>query len=165
MAISFKKIVAKSYLIIVFSSVFSSGYGQQKKAVKATGKPNVIYILADDMGYGELGCYGQEKIQTPNLDQLASEGMRFTQHYVGTPVCGPSRCNLLTGRNSGHAWVRGNVGLLPYQENVHEPGSFPIPENMPTLGELFKKAGYTTGVIGKWGLGNYDNSGDPQKHG
>jgi arylsulfatase A len=135
-----------------------------QKSVTAA-KPNVIYILADDMGYGELGCYGQQKILTPNIDKLAQQGMKFTQHYVGTPVCGPSRCNLLTGRNSGHAWVRGNVGLLPYQENVHEPGSFPIPENMPTLGELFKKAGYTTGVIGKWGLGNYDNSGDPQKHG
>ncbi len=137
----------------------------QKKAVKANAKPNVIYILADDMGYGELGCYGQQKILTPNIDKLAGEGIKFTQHYVGTPVCAPSRCNLLTGRNSGHAYIRGNVGLMPYQENVNEPGSFPIPETLSTLGELFKKAGYTNGVIGKWGLGNYDNGGDPQKHG
>ncbi len=117
------------------------------------------------MGYGELGCYGQRKILTPNIDRLASQGIKFTQHYVGAPVCAASRCNLLTGRNAGHAYVRGNVGLLPYKENVNEPGSFPIPDNTPTLGELFKNAGYATGAIGKWGLGNFDNGGDPQKHG
>ena len=117
------------------------------------------------MGYGELGCYGQKKIKTPNIDRLAGEGMRFTQHYVGTPICAPSRCNLLTGQHSGHAYIRGNYGLPGYKENVNEPGSYPIPENTPTLGTLFKQAGYATGAIGKWGIGNYDNSGDPQKHG
>jgi arylsulfatase A-like enzyme len=151
--------------VVAFAlTLIMPGYSQ-KKSARFVDKPNVIYIFADDMGYGELGCYGQQKILTPNLDKLANEGMRFTQHYVGTPVCGPSRCNLLTGRNSGHAWVRGNVGLLPYKENVNEPGSFPIPDTMQTLGELFKRAGYTNGVIGKWGLGNHDNGGDPQKHG
>ncbi|MEO6915149.1 MAG: arylsulfatase [Chitinophagaceae bacterium] len=152
-----------SLLLLFFCFQISiSGYGQKQAS---TSKPNIIYILADDMGYGELGCYGQQKILTPHIDQLAAEGMKFTQHYVGTPVCGPSRCNLLTGRNSGHAYVRGNVGLLPYKENEMEPGSFPITASTPTLGELFKKAGYATGVIGKWGLGNHDNAGDPQKHG
>jgi len=129
------------------------------------GKPNVIYILADDLGYGELGSYGQTKIKTPNLDKLASEGLRFTQFYVGTPVCAPSRCNLLTGRNAGHAYIRGNYGLPGYKENVKENGSLPIPGETQTIGNLFKKAGYATGAIGKWGLGNYDNSGDPLKHG
>jgi arylsulfatase A len=163
MIIPFKNwLNAIALLILCLNSIVANA---QKKEVKASGKPNVIYILADDMGYGELGCYGQQKILTPNIDKLASQGMKFTQHYVGTPVCAPSRCNLLTGRNSGHAYVRGNVGLTPYQENIKEPGSFPIPENMPTLGTLFKQAGYITGAIGKWGLGNYDNGGDPQKHG
>lgn len=147
-------------LITCFVSI-----GRWSQTNNSITKPNVIYIFADDLGYGEIGCYGQQKIETPNIDKLATEGIRFTQHYVGTPVCAPSRCNLMTGRNSGHAYIRGNVGLLPYKENVNEPGSFPIPENTPTLGNLFKKAGYATGVIGKWGLGNYDNGGDPQKHG
>jgi len=155
----FKSLYAKAVCVVLCCIFFVTVPAQK------SSKPNVIYILADDMGYGELGCYGQTKILTPNIDNLARQGMKFTQHYVGTPVCGPSRCNLLTGRNSGHAVVRGNVGLLPYQENVKEPGSFPITATTPTLGELFKKAGYATGVIGKWGLGNYDNDGDPQKHG
>lgn len=159
-----KNFLARIVFIILGLNIFVAAVAQ-KKALKTNTKPNIIYILADDMGYGELGCYGQQKILTPNIDKLASEGIKFTQHYVGTPVCGPSRCNLLTGRNSGHAYIRGNVGLLPYKENVNEPGSYPIPETMPTLGELFKKAGYINGVIGKWGLGNYDNGGDPQKHG
>jgi len=160
----FKSLIARPSLLMFCLHLFVVGFGQKKQIAKPS-KPNVIYIFADDLGYAELGCYGQKKIQTPHLDKLAKDGMKFTQHYVGTPVCAPSRCNLLTGRNSGHAYIRGNVGLPGYKENVSETGSFPIPESMPTLGELFKKAGYATGVIGKWGLGNYDNGGDPQKHG
>ncbi len=154
---------SKTLLTLISCFIVVFAYSQKNGKISST--PNVIYIFADDLGYGEVGCYGQEKIHTPNIDRLATEGIKFAQHYVGTPVCAPSRCNLLTGRNAGHAYIRGNVGLLPYQENVHEPGSFPIPDSMPTLGDLFKKAGYATGVIGKWGLGNYDNGGDPQKHG
>jgi len=164
MIISVRDPTIYSIFLACFILITSAGQGQKQQA-STPGKPNVIYILADDMGYGELGCYGQQKIQTPNIDRLAKEGMKFTRHYVGTPVCAPSRCNLLTGRNAGHAYVRGNIGLFPYKENVNEPGSFPILQNVPTLGNLFKDAGYTTGVIGKWGLGNFDNSGDPQKHG
>ncbi len=155
----------KAALVCLFFNIPFLAFTQKKATGATSSGPNVIYIFADDLGYGELGCYGQQKILTPNLDRLAREGMKFTQHYVGTPVCAPSRCNLLTGRNSGHAYIRGNYGLPGYKENVSEPGSFPIPENMPTLGDLFKKAGYATAAIGKWGLGNFDNSGDPQKHG
>lgn len=167
MVLSLKNCVVKTALVFIsLHIIVVLGFVQKKEVVNLTaGKLNVIYILADDLGYGELGCYGQQKIQTPNIDRLARQGMQFTQHYVGTPVCAASRCNLLTGRNAGHAYVRGNVGLPGYKENVSETGSFPIPENMPTLGTLFKKAGYATAAIGKWGLGNYDNGGDPQKHG
>ena len=160
-----KRWLGKAVLTLICINILIAVRAQHDKQSGKNSKPNVIYILADDMGYGDLGCYGQEKIKTPNIDRLASEGMRFTQHYVGTPVCGPSRCNLLTGQHSGHAYIRGNYGLPDYKENVSETGSYPIPENMPTLGTLFKQAGYTTGAIGKWGIGNYDNSGDPQKHG
>ncbi|MCK5371151.1 MAG: sulfatase-like hydrolase/transferase, partial [Cyclobacteriaceae bacterium] len=89
--------------IVLFLAVFSCSV--EKKAAK---KPNIIYILADDLGYGELGAYGQEKIETPNIDHLSETGMKFTQHYSGSPVCAPSRCVLLTGKHSGHALVRGN---------------------------------------------------------
>jgi arylsulfatase A len=132
---------------------------------KLKSRPNVILIYADDLGYGELGSYGQKKIKTPYLDTLASQGMRLTQFYTGTPVCAPSRANLMTGLHSGHAQVRGNYGLTPYQENVTEPGSFPLRAGTFTMGTLFKQAGYATAAIGKWGLGNYDNTGDPQKLG
>jgi len=80
--------------------------------IKKPGLPNVIYILADDLGYGDLGCYGQDKIKTPNLDRIAQEGMRFTQHYAGSTVCAPSRCSLMTGKHVGHATIRGNVDVL-----------------------------------------------------
>jgi arylsulfatase A-like enzyme len=131
----------------------------------AIKRPNIVFILADDLGYGEVGCYGQTKIKTPNIDQLAKDGMRFTQFYVGAPVCAPSRCDLMTGLHSGHAYVRNNYGTPGYKENVNENGNYPLPENTVTIASLFKKAGYTTAAIGKWGLGNYDNSGDPLKHG
>ena len=152
---------------LVLAVLIGCSDGGRKTVSKTVeiSKPNVIYIFADDLGYGELGCYGQKKIQTPNIDRLASEGMRFTQHYVGTPVCAPSRCNLLTGRNSGHAYVRDNYELPGYVANKNEPGELPIPENTPTIADLFKQAGYATAGIGKWGIGNYDNEGYPLKHG
>jgi arylsulfatase A len=144
---------------------FDAAAQNKTENASANSKPNVIYILADDLGYGELGCYGQKKIQTPNLDRLASEGIRFTQHYVGTPVSAPSRCNLMTGQHSGHAYIRNNMELGGYVANKYEPGQFPIPEKTPTIASLFKQAGYATAAIGKWGLGNYNNEGDPLKHG
>lgn len=125
-------------------------------------KPNIIYILADDMGYGDLGAYGQKKIETPNIDALAASGMRFTQHYSGSPVCAPARCTLLTGRHTGNAYIRGNgewgergevwdfVAML--NDSTLE-GQRPLPADTPTIPKLLKSAGYASGMIGKWGLG------------
>jgi len=126
--------------------------------------PNVIYIYADDLGYGELGCYGQQKISTPHLDQMAAEGMRFTQHYAGAPVCAPSRCMLLTGRHPGHSYIRGNYELGGFADSL-EGGQMPLPEGTFTLGHLMKKAGYTTAVVGKWGLGMINTTGHPLRQG
>jgi len=122
-------------------------------------RPNIIFVLADDLGYGDLGCYGQKKINTPNLDSMAAEGMRFTQHYAGNTVCAPSRCTLMTGRHTGHCYVRGNMA---------GPGGFgelPIPDETVTAAELLKEAGYITGAFGKWGLGAAGTSGSPVRQG
>jgi arylsulfatase A-like enzyme len=118
----------------------------------AARKPNIIYILADDLGYGDVGCYGQEKIRTPRIDQMAAEGMRFTQHYAGSTVCAPSRSCLLTGQHTGHTRVRGN-SLVPL-----EPSD-------KTIGEMLQASGYRTGCIGKWGLGEPETTGIPNKKG
>src|SRR5207247_5712665 len=127
-------------------------------STRAPRKPNIIFLLADDLGYGDLGCFGQKKIHTPNLDRLAAEGMRFTQHYSGNAVCAPSRCVLLTGRHPGHAWIRNNHEVQP-------EGQPPIPESEITLAELLKAQGYATGAFGKWGLGFPGSEGDPLKQG
>ncbi|MEC7680885.1 MAG: sulfatase-like hydrolase/transferase, partial [Planctomycetota bacterium] len=111
-----------------------------------TQKPNIIFILADDLGYREMGCFGQERIKTPNLDQLASQGMKLTQHYSGNAVCAPSRCVLLTGKHPGHAFARANKSTPP-------EGQWPIPDDEVTLAELLHRQGYVTGAFGKWGLG------------
>lgn len=125
---------------------------------KEAAKPNIIYIMADDLGYGELGCYGQQKIKTPNIDKLAKDGMRFTQFYAGAPVCAPSRCVLMTGKHTGHGRVRGNAG----KDN-------PLPQTIRTedvtVAELLKKQGYSTALIGKWGLSEENSPGHPNKKG
>ncbi|MEO6181663.1 MAG: arylsulfatase [Verrucomicrobiota bacterium] len=121
-------------------------------------KPNIIFFIADDLGYGDVGCFGQKKIRTPNIDRLAKEGMKFTQHYAGNPVCAPSRCVLMTGKHSGHSFIRDNRGVQP-------EGQFPIPADTVTLAKLLKRIGYTTGAFGKWGLGGPDSSGAPLKQG
>ena len=115
-------------------------------------KPNIIFILADDLGYGDLGCYGQKVIKTPNLDRMAAEGIRFTHHYAGSTVSAPSRCCLMTGKHTGHARVRGNT-LVPLQEGD------------TTIAELLLRAGYHTALIGKWGLGEAGTSGIPNRKG
>lgn len=137
-------------------------------------KPNIIYILADDLGYGELGVYGQKIIETPNIDQLAREGMRFSQHYAGAPVCAPSRCVLLTGKHLGHAYIRGN-DEMPERGNVWDfaaaskdpnlEGQRPLPAGSTTIGSILQSAGYTTACIGKWGLGAPLSEGAPNKQG
>jgi arylsulfatase A-like enzyme len=123
-------------------------------------KPNIIYILADDLGYSELGCYGQQKIKTPRLDQLASEGMRFTQHYSGNAVCAPSRCVLLTGKHAGHAFIRNNKEIGGWGPDEPE-GQWPIPASEVTIAELLKAQGYATCAVGKWGLGGPGSTGHP----
>jgi arylsulfatase A-like enzyme len=117
------------------------------------GRPNLILILADDLGYGDLGCYGQDKIKTPNLDKIAAEGIRFTSAYAGSTVCAPSRCALMTGLHTGHALIRGNAR----DQNLGPADR--------TLAEVLKQSGYTTGLIGKWGLGEEGSSGVPGKKG
>jgi len=121
-------------------------------------KPNIIFILADDLGYGDPGCYGQKEIKTPNIDRLAEEGLRFTDHYAGSTVCAPSRCCLMTGYHTGHAYIRGNSEVKPM-------GQKPLPEGTVTVADLLKEAGYATALIGKWGLGGPDSSGIPNRQG
>lgn len=126
--------------------------------------PNVIYIYADDLGYGELGSYGQQKIKTPNLDRMAQEGMRFTQHYAGAPVCAPSRAMLMTGKHSGHSFIRGNYERGGFADSA-ERGQLPLPDNAFTIADLLKQKGYRTALVGKWGMGMGNTEGSPLKHG
>src|SRR5688572_18784256 len=113
---------------------------------------NIVLILADDLGYGDLGCYGQKRIQTPRLDRLAAEGTRFTQFYAGSTVCAPSRCALMTGLHTGRCLIRGN-------------GRDPLRPEDVTVAEVLKQAGYATGLIGKWGLGEEGSTGVPTRQG
>lgn len=131
-------------------------------------KPNIIYILADDLGYADVGCYGQKKIKTPHIDQLAAEGMKFTQHYSGNPVCAPSRCTLMTGLHTGHAQIRGNKqvgGSEGWRLGSTVGGQWPLKEGTVTVGKILQKAGYITGAFGKWGLGRVGSTGEPAKQG
>lgn len=121
-------------------------------------QPNVIYILADDLGFGDLSCYGQQKFETPNIDSLARNGLRFTQHYSGSTVCAPSRCSLMTGLHTGHTPVRGNAEVKP-------EGQAPMPADTFTVAHLMQKAGYRTGIFGKWGLGAPGSVSEPLKMG
>jgi arylsulfatase A len=125
---------------------------------------NVVFILADDLGWGELGCYGQQKIPTPNIDRLAAEGMRFTQHYSGAPVCAPSRCVLMTGKHTGHAEIRGNLRAKKLFPEFDE-GQYPISNQALTVAQVFRRAGYSTAAFGKWGLGPVGSTGDPNRQG
>ncbi len=134
-------------------------------------QPNVVFILADDLGIGDLGCYGQTKIRTPNLDRMAAEGMKLTRHYSGNAVCAPSRCVLMTGLNPGHAFIRDNRGVADTARVKKEggrpenEGQFPIPAVTYTLAEFFADRGYATGGFGKWGLGGPNTTGEPLKQG
>ncbi|MBR07331.1 MAG: arylsulfatase [Rickettsiales bacterium] len=121
-------------------------------------KPNIIYILADDLGYGDLSCYGQQNFQTPNIDRLAQQGMLFTQHYSGSTVCAPSRSALLTGLHTGHTPIRGNYEIRP-------EGQFPMADSVVTFPEILQNNGYITGAFGKWGLGYPGSEGDPNNQG
>ena len=127
-------------------------------AGRAGRRPNIVYILADDLGYGHLGCFGQKEIKTPAIDRMAREGMKFTDHYAGSALCAPSRCVLITGLHTGHCFIRNNKPL-PVEGNV------PIPADSQTIPRLLRKAGYKSGAMGKWGLGYPGSEGDPTKQG
>jgi arylsulfatase A-like enzyme len=129
-----------------------SAWPAQGCKAQSEDKPSIVYILTDDLGYGDLACYGQKKIRTPNLDRMAAEGMRFTQHYAGSTVCAPSRCALMTGKHTGHCTVRGNVDVLMKPEE-------------PTVAKVLKQAGYATACIGKWGIGHPPPPQDPHRNG
>ncbi len=145
------------FLLGTIALPFSCTPNEQKQE-KSQTKPNVIFILADDLGIGDLGAYGQELIDTPVLDQLAKDGMLFTNHYTGSTVCAPSRSALMTGLHTGHTPIRGNYEYEP-------EGQYPMPDTLLTLGKLFQNAGYATGAFGKWGLGFVGTEGDPNHQG
>ena len=125
--------------------------------------PNIVLIMADDLGWQELGFMGQKRIKTPNIDTLAAEGIRFNQFYSSSPVCAPSRCSLMTGKHGGHAYIRNNREIKN-KGNIFG-GQLPLPEDEPGLAKTLKAAGYTTGCFGKWGLGAVGTTGDPLSRG
>jgi arylsulfatase A-like enzyme len=130
-------------------------------APAAPARPNVVFILADDLGYGDLSCYGQQKFKTPNIDRLAAEGMKFTAHYSGHNICAPARCVLMSGKHPGHAYIRSNRGGI----GEGREGQEPVPAGELTLPLTLKQLGYTIGGFGKWGLGPVGSSGDPNRQG
>jgi arylsulfatase len=153
--------------VAILMSFAAASAGQPAKPPRL---PNIVFLLADDLGYAELGCYGQKWIKTPHLDRLAKEGMRFTQHYSGNAVCAPSRCSLMTGKHPGHAYIRSNGNPKDLQHLKAKfgwefPGQNPIPDSEVTIAEMLKQKGYATAAIGKWGLGHFGTTGDPNKQG
>ena len=177
MKLYFKQLLALGTILMI--SCKDSQNKENKDAIANettdyTVKPNIIYILADDLGYGELGAYGQEKIETPNIDALAKNGMLFTQHYTSAPVCAPARYMLLTGKHAGHAYIRGNDewaergDVWNYKTMIKDStleGQRPLPASTVLLPQKLKEAGYATGVVGKWGLGAPHTESIPTKMG
>ena len=145
----------RSFLFFALCIAFITTHAQNSKTIS---KPNIIFIFADDLGYGDLGCYGQQKIETPNIDALAKHGLKFTQFYSGSPVCAPARATFLTGLHTGHTPVRGNKTFKP-------EGQTPLPDSVITFANILQKNGYATGAFGKWSLGYITTSGDPAKKG
>ena len=139
-------------LLWVVPTVFLLSWSPPTAAVQAR-KPNIVFILADDLGYGDIGPYGQKQILTPNLDRLAAQGLKFTQVYAGAAVCAPSRSVLMTGLHSGHTAVRANAGTIPLRADD------------VTVAEVLQRAGYRSGGFGKWGLGDAESAGVPTRHG
>jgi arylsulfatase A len=154
----FLKTAAVTGIAASFSGCVSVSRQESSSDKGDAERPNIIYILADDLGYGDLGCFGQKDIRTPNLDRMAREGMRFTQHYSGSTVCAPSRSCLMTGLHTGHTPIRGNKEYYP-------EGQHPLPAESVTVAEILKKEGYVTGAFGKWGLGYPGSDGDPINQG
>ena len=147
--IALKKAVLATLLVATTSCIF---------AQTGNKRPNIVFIMADDLGYGDLGVYGQTKIDTKHIDSLARAGMKFDNFYAGTSVCAPSRSSLMTGQHTGHTYVRGNKEIEP-------EGQQPLADSVQTIAMLLQKAGYTTGAFGKWGLGMVGTSGAPDQKG
>ena len=147
--IALKKVVLAMLLVTTTSSIF---------AQNGSKRPNIVFIMADDLGYGDLGAYGQVKIETKHIDSLASSGMKFDNFYAGTSVCAPSRSSLMTGQHTGHTYIRGNKEIEP-------EGQQPLDDSVQTIAMLLQKAGYTTGAFGKWGLGMVGTTGAPDRKG
>lgn len=139
--------------------------GMSAAGMMAETRPNIIFIMADDLGYGDLGSYGQTVIQTPHLDQMAEEGIRFSDFYAGSPVCAPSRSVLMTGQHTGHTTVRGNFGKFGVLGLAGNKGRVPLLAKDVTIAEVLKSAGYATGITGKWGLGEPGTTGTPNDQG
>lgn len=158
----------KPYVLALFCILcgFTSAKGDHPKQGPSAdaGVLNVVFILADDLGWGDIGCFGQFQFETPNLDRLAASGIRFTQHYSGAPVCAPSRCVLLTGRHLGHAEIRGNKQASTIDPSFEE-GQIPLSEKVITFAKVLQQQGYRTGAFGKWGLGPVGSSGSPDRQG
>ena len=164
----------KNMIYILICVTLCSCNSKKKEIIQEKAKPNIIYILADDLGYAELGVYGQEKIETPNIDALANSGMLFSQHYTGTPVCAPARFNFLTGKHSGHSYVRGNDewadrgNVWNYKATIKDStleGQRPIPLKTITVANRLKESGYATAMVGKWGLGAPHTASIPNNFG
>lgn len=145
-------------IVVLGIALLSLISGQTARGADRPSVPNIVFILADDLGYGEVGCYGQKKIRTPRLDRMAAEGLHFTQFYAGNAVCAPSRCCLMTGKHAGHAHVRSNKEVKP-------EGQEPLPADTVTVARLLKARGYATAAFGKWGLGGPGTTGDPNRQG
>lgn len=156
--IQVKNLILTFIISIIYVSCSKTGALGNSPEIEKDNKPNIIYILADDMGVYDLGCYGQQMIKTPHIDKMAAEGIRFTQHYAGSTVCAPSRGTLMTGLHTGHAYIKGNFAM-------ESEGNLPLPENTETVAKLMKQAGYTTGIFGKWGLGGPNDHGHPNRQG
>jgi arylsulfatase A-like enzyme len=151
------------YWISMFIVMFSMQCSM--KNIAAPTKPNIIFIMSDDQGYADLGCYGSQYVQTPHLDKMAQEGMRFTQVYAGSPVCAPTRCVLMTGLHSGHITRRDNRTTSDLDKPFMKRQLIPLKEEDFTIAEMMKEAGYITGAFGKWGLGNPGTTGPPYLQG
>lgn len=146
----------KTYLFIATCSPLLKGHAQIQEP------PNVIYMMVDDLGVGDLGCYGQKQIKTPAIDRLAARGVRFAQHYSGSTVSAPSRCSLMTGKHTGNAFIRGNKGVKGPDGEQYD---YPLKNDEVTVAEIFKKHDYITACIGKWGMGGPESEGHPLKQG
>lgn len=144
---------------LVWLATLVTAWGGATTAAAATERPNLIFVLSDDLAQGDVGCYGQKLIQTPHLDRIAREGTRFTQAYCGTTVCAPSRTSLMTGLHTGHSPVRANWEIAAGE------GQLPLPPETVTVAQILHSAGYATGCAGKWGMGMFDTTGSPLKKG